>query len=201
MPDKIWEWAPRARRYRDPVTGRFVSRDEIRRGVDRLIADSQKVITTASDELRIGRMELADWQEIMRKEIKRTQLGAQALLRGGWNQLTDDDMAQITSRVRAQFEYLHDFTAQLRDGRQRTDGTFMNRARMYPASARIGYHEDESELMRAVGYRLEHNILHPAEHCGECLDCWARGWVPIGSNPPIGARRCFGNDRCTMRYR
>lgn len=201
MPRKIWDWAPKARRYRDPESGRFASRDDIRRGLDDLILDSQKIVTEASDALRSGRIELAEWQQIMREEIKRTQLGAQALLRGGWKQLTDEDMTAITARVKEQFDYLHAFTAQLRDGTVRTDGLFMSRARLYPAAARVGYHQDEAVLIQRVGYTQEHNVLHPAEHCIECVECWSRGWVTIGGNPPIGSRKCLGNDRCTMRYR
>lgn len=201
MPRKIWEWAPRARRYRDPDNGRFVARDTIRRGLDDLILDSQKIITTASDELRKGEIRLSEWQDIMAQEIKRTQLGSQALLRGGWNQLTESDYAVINGRIKEQLDYLHRFTEDLRAGTVRTDGQFFNRARMYPASARVGYHEDEGPLVRAVGYTQEHNVLNPAEHCAECVDCWARGWVPIGSLPRIGSRQCFGNDRCTIRYR
>lgn len=201
MPTKIWEWAPKARRYRDPATGRFVSRDTIRRGLDDLILRSQNRVTAISEALRSGKIDLAEWQFGMREEIKRTQLGAQALLRGGWAQLTDADIEAAGIRIKIQFEYLHDFTSKLRDGTMRTDGRFMNYARMYPSSARVGYHEDESDLMRQAGYRDELNVLHPAEHCADCVAASALGWVPIRTNVPIGGRKCLGNDRCTMRYR
>jgi hypothetical protein len=137
----------------------------------------------------------------MAQEIKRTQLGAQALLRGGWSQLTESDYGVINSRVKEQLDYLHNFTEELRAGSVRTDGQFFNRARLYPAASRVGYHEDERPLMTAEGYREEHNILHPAEHCSQCVECWVQGWVPIGTLPLIGSRQCFGNDRCTIRYR
>lgn len=201
MPTKIWEWAPKARRYRDPVTGRFVSRDTIRQGLDDLILRSQNRITAISDALRNGKIDLAEWQIGMREEIKRTQLGAQALLRGGWAQLTEADLASVSLRIQTQFEYLHDFTIKLRDGQMRTDGNFMNYARLYPASARVGYHEDESELMRESGYTEELNVLNPAEHCADCIRASSFGWVRIRTNIPIGSRKCLGNDRCTMRYR
>lgn len=201
MPGKIWHWAPLARRYRDPATGRFVSRETIRRGVDDLILRSQRNVTSFTDSLRLGNIDLATWQRGMQDEIKRTQLGAQALLRGGWAQLTDVDLEAINVRIREQFEFLHKFTADLRAGRVRTDGEFMNRARLYPAAARVGYHQEESELMLTSGYRDELNVMHPAEHCADCKAAEARGWVPIKTNPPIGTRRCLGNDRCTMLYR
>jgi hypothetical protein len=201
MPFKFWEWAPRARRYRDPITGRFVARDTIRKGVDDLILASQKVVTSLSDDLRNGKITLAEWQHGMQEEIKLTQLGSQALLRGGWAQLTEADYAAVEGRILEQYRYLQNFTNKLRDGLMRTDGNFMNYARLYPASARVGYHADESVLVREAGYTEELNVLHPAEHCADCIYASGLGWVPIGTNPPIGSRQCLGNDRCTMRYR
>jgi hypothetical protein len=198
---KFYQWAPQAARYRDPDTGRFVSRDAIRYGLDDLIVRSQQRITAASDDLRNGRIDLADWQLIMREEIKTTQLGAESLLRGGWDQMSQADYGRVGQRVREQYEYLADFTAKLRSGDMRTDGNFMNYARMYAAAARVGYHEGQTEQVLSVGYTEELNVLHPAEHCADCVEAKDRGWVPIGTNPPIGTRKCLGNDKCTMRYR
>jgi hypothetical protein len=198
---KFYEWAPRAARYRDPATGRFVARETIRYGLDDVIRQSQNTITTASDDLRNGRIELADWVRVMQEEIKRTQLTGEALLRGGWAQLSPEDYARVADRVREQYEYLDGFMRDLRDGTIRTDGQFMNRARMYAAAARVGYHAGQQEQVLSVGYTEELNVLHPAEHCIECVECRNRGWVPIGTNPPVGTRKCLGNDVCTMRYR
>lgn len=201
MPAKFWEWAPLAARYRDPETGRFVSRDTIRYGLDDLIRLSQNRISQASDQLRDGRIGVEEWQRIMRDEIKRTQLGAEALVRGGWGQMTPADYGRVGARVREQYGYLANFSQQLLDGAIRTDGGFMSRARLYAGASRVAYHESQMEQVLGIGYREELNVLHPAEHCIECVECRDRGWVTIGTNPPIGSRKCLGNDKCTMRYR
>jgi hypothetical protein len=197
----IYEWAPNLARYRDPTTGRFVSRDTIRAGVDQFIVASQARITAISEELRSGKINLAQWQTVMREEIKTTQLMAEALLRGGWEQMTQADYGRVGQRIREQYAFLEDFTDKLRSGEIRTDGQFMNYARMYATSARVGFHEGLEEQMQNAGYTEELNVLHPAEHCDECVAATATGWVPIGTNKPIGTRKCLGNDKCQMKYR
>lgn len=182
------------------MTGRFVSRVTIRRGVDELILASQRRITLASEELRTRIIDLAEWQVVMQEEIKLTQLMAEALLRGGWNQMTLADYGRVGQRTRVQYEYLDDFTQKLAAG-MRTDGNFMNYARMYAAAARVGFEEGMQEQLTIAGYSEEHNILYPAEHCDECVEITARGWVPIGTNPPAGTRKCLANDMCTAEYR
>jgi hypothetical protein len=196
-----YEWNGNAARYRDPATGRFISRDTVRQIVDQLIEKSRQRVQAASEQLRSGSLDLGEWDSVMRQEIKRTQLSTTSLLRGGWNQMTAADYGRVGSNVRVQYHYLDGFVGDLRSGRQRMDGSFFNRAKLYPANARVTFHEQQTAQLDALGYTEELNVLHPAEHCVECIDARARGWVPIGTNVPIGKRQCVGNDRCSMRYR
>lgn len=136
----------------------------------------------------------------MREEIKRTQIASEMLARGGRAQMTAADFGRVGQRVREQYRFLRDFARQLRDGSIRTDGTFLNRAKMYAAAARVAFEESVGDLLANLGYRVEWNVLHPAEHCGVCVSETARGQVPIGSLIPIGQRTCRGNDKCEIRY-
>ncbi len=196
----IWQWAPKAARYRDPDSGRFVSRATIRQGVDQLIVASQRRITIASEELRSRKITLDEWQQVMLYEIKITQLMSEALLRGGWDQMTQADYDSVGERVKEQYTYLDGFTQDLANGLT-TDGSFMSRARMYASAARVGFESGMAEQLLGVGYTEERNVLHPAEHCTDCVEATDRQWVPIGTNPPIGTRKCLGNDLCTTEYR
>lgn len=197
-----FQWNPNAARYRDPTTGRFISRDAVRLEVDRIISASQRRVLAASEQLNIGEIDLAQWDTVMRQEIKRAHLGSAALLRGGWAQMTPADYGRVGAAVKKQYQYLERFIEDIRSGNANTRGGHLfNRARMYPASARIAFHEQQTVQLEALGYTEERNVLHPAEHCAECVDASARGWVPIGTNVPIGQRQCKGNDKCSMRYR
>lgn len=195
------EWNSRAGRYRDPLTGRYISRDAVRLMLDQAIAKSQARLQTVSDEFRRGALSLDEWQLVMREEIKRTHLAAEMLVQGGQAQMTPADFGRVGQRVRTQYDYLRNFAQSLKDGIVRTDGTFLNRAKMYANSARVAFHESLGDQLAGLGYSEERNLLATAEHCGGCLTETARGWVPIGTLIPVGERDCLANDRCQIDYR
>lgn len=201
MPRKKYEWSRKAARYRDPRTGRFITRNEVRGWVDKLVQQSQRRLATAADDLRNGRTSVGQWQKIMRDEIKQTQLAAEALVRGGWKQMTSRDFGRVGSRVREQFKYLDRFTREVESGKQASDGRLVQRAKSYAAAARVNFHESQTDQLAELGYSEEKNVLHVAEHCDDCVDQAALGWVPIGTLTPIGSRKCRVNDRCSVQYR
>jgi len=196
-----YDWDPIVMRFRDPVTGRYVSRQTVRAEVDALIVASQNRIRDLSNEMRQGKITLAAWEEGMIEELKLAHLGSEALLRGGWKQMTQADFGRVGQRLRVQYEYLANFVQELLDGTAITDGLFMSRAGLYAGSARVGFHEGMGLALAQLGYREERNILHPAEHCWQCVEETDKGWVPINSLLPIGDRACLGNDKCDIRYR
>ena len=187
-------------RFRDPDTGRWITRDQVRTWLDKYIIASQAAVQAASLAYRSGTMSLADWQAVLRDETKDAHLVAEALARGGWKQLTHADFGRVGQRVRVQYRFLADFTAQLRDGTARLDGSFLARAKMYIASARAAFYASQGEVLANAGYTHERSLLAPAEHCQECIDEAAKGWSPIGSLKPIGSRTCLANDACHMVY-
>jgi hypothetical protein len=200
MPRRALEWNSRAGRYRDPLTGRFISRDTVRSILDQAIAKSQQRIQATSDALRGGTLSLDDWHVVMREEIKRTQIAAEMLVQGGRAQMTAADYGRVGQRVRIQYDYLRDFAHGLADGAIRTDGSFLNRAKMYANAARVAFHESLADQLAGLGYTHERNVLHPAEHCAGCLAETERGEVPIFSLVPIGDRPCGGSDKCSIAY-
>jgi hypothetical protein len=200
MARRPFEFVSSSGRYRDPLTGRFISRDTVRLLLDQAIAKSQLRLQTVSDEFRRGALSLDEWQLAMREEIKRTQIAAEMLVQGGRAQMTAADYGRVGQRVRVQYDYLRDFAQALSDGAIRTDGTFLNRAKMYASAARPAFHESLADQLSGLGYTHERNVLHPAEHCSGCLAQTERGEVPIFSLVPIGERDCGGNDKCSIAY-
>jgi hypothetical protein len=195
-----FQFSSRAVRYRDPDSGRWINRDQVRAWLDRYISASQSAIVDASNAFRSGNLSLAGWQAAMRDEIKDAHLVAEALARGGWKQLQAADFGRVGQRVRAQYRFLESFTAQLRRGEVRLDGSFLNRARMYASSARAGFYASQGALLATAGYTHERSLLHPAEHCAGCVAEAERGWVPIGHLVPIGERTCLVNCKCAFEF-
>jgi hypothetical protein len=196
-----FQWDPSTARFRDPATGRYISRTAVRQVLDGIIVKSQARITVASNALRSGAMSIEAWELAMGAEIKSTHLASLALSRGGWARLTPADFGRAGARIKVQYQYLANFTSELIGGVQITDGSFMSRARLYAASGRPAFHVEQQAQLQTLGYTEERNVLHPAEHCGVCVQQSAAGWVPIGSLIPIGQRQCLGNDHCSISYR
>lgn len=194
-------WNTAAARFYDRTTGRYVSRDIVRSAIDDLLKQEEQYVRKVSEQLRRGQIDLASWQHEMRQVIKDTHLQVEALARGGWEQLTQADYGRVGAAVREQYQYLDKFTSAIAAENYKLDGRFITRAVMYAKSARPFFHDEQRELLEESGYTHERNVLHPAEHCQQCLDQSALGWVLIGTVVPIGDRQCLSNDRCTMRYR
>lgn len=198
-PRSPFGWSENAARFYDRRTGRFVSRDTIRLALDDVIDLAGVEARDLSELLRAGKIDLAEWQRGMREIVKTTMLDAEALAHGGRGQLTQSDYGRVGAAVREQYRYLDGFTEEIRNGLP-LDGRFLNRAAMYAKASRPFFHEEQSDLLADAGYTRERSILHAAEHCAECVDQSALGWVLIGTAIPIGDRECLANDRCTMQY-
>ena len=71
---------------------------------------------------------------------------------------------------------------------------------MYGQASRTLYENIRRRESSDAGFRFERNVLHPADHCDQCVNQSALGTVPIGSLVPIGRRTCRSNCRCTLSY-
>lgn len=196
--------APRIRwtgvRYRDPVTGRFIARAAVRRALEDSLANLTRLTDTLAGDLRFGRISLVQWREQMRLIVKQTQMAAAELARGGRAQMTQSDYGRVGQLVRRQYGFLETWVDQIKAGLP-FDGRMEERAKQYLRGARSAYIAHEVQALRQRGFDEIRTVLHPAEHCPECLAEAARGFVRIGDHVPIGQRICRNNDRCTAEFR
>lgn len=198
MPDRTF-WDAEAGRYRD-VGGRFITRASVRQALEESLANLQRRTDGLQADLRAGRISLTEWREEMRTTIKQTQMAAGELAVGGRAQMTQSDYGRVGQAVRRQYGYLEAWVEQIKAGLP-FDGRMEARAKQYLQAARGQYVGLEMRAMVARGYDEVRNILHPAEHCAECIAEADRGFVAAGSLIPIGARTCRANDRCTLEFR
>jgi hypothetical protein len=192
-------WEPRASRYRDS-RGRFVPATAVRAELDKSIEQSGQTVRALSEQLQRGEINLRQWQLGMIDEIRSSQLAAIASSKGGFAQMTQADYGWAGQRIREQYSYLDNFARQIASGEQRLDGTFPMRAEQYVKASRASH---EAMRRREAGKRgdtLERSLLHPADHCDQCVSEAGRGWVPIGELIPVGSRTCMNNCRCTTEF-
>lgn len=199
MADSRFRWNAAAGRY-VASNGRFVTEDAVRRELDRVIDTERKRVRQLAEQLRTRGISPTRWEIEMRGSVKRMHMASVATAKGGWAQMAPADNGRAGRYIRDQYAYLERFRRQV-DAGLPLDGRFLQRADLYAEAARGTYHRAETAEQERRGMTEERNLLHPADHCSECVGESARGWVPIGTLVPIGQRICRARCRCTKRYR
>ena len=187
-------------RYRDPDTGRFITRVAVRRALEESLTSLERRTDGLQDDLRAGRISLNDWRDEMRMIVKQTQMAALELSVGGRAQATQADYGRAGQQIRRQYGFLEAWVEQIKAGLP-IDNRMEPRAAQYLQSARSSYLAHQAAAIRSQGFDQIHTVLHPGESCAECIAEEARGFVPIGAHVPIGSRTCRANDNCTAEFR
>jgi hypothetical protein len=191
---------PRARRYKDLNTGRYVSAHQVRLSVDRVIETETVKVRQLTQQFIEGTITLTDWQLTLTAELKALHVAMGLAANGGQNWTSPADLGYIGSLIRVQYTYLQDFALQIKKGEQALDGTLLARARLYTQAARGTYEEVRRRAARNGGVTLEKRELGGADHCPTCLDQAGLGWSPIGTLNAIGDSECKSNCHCTFIY-
>lgn len=212
-------WDPRIARYRDTITGRLVARSTVLGFVDDSIAASiaappvtlDGVTTMGSDFLAqmVGNdlLDPADWNNLMRGEIKREYLRQYFLGIGGVEQMTPARWGQIGGMLADQYRFLDAMTVEIAAGNL-SEGQIRARASMYINSAREGYERANRQSQIAAGMTEMRWVLFPtAAHCPDCVEFDSMGWQSIADDPYGGAfpgsaaTQCLSNCKCFLEYR
>lgn len=194
-------WNAKLLRYRAP-NGRFVAASTVRRVIDDALKKADRTVRSLSENLRDGKITLAEWQTGMRDAIRTRHVYGAAAGRGGWEQMTQSDWGKVGHTLKGQYEYLNKFARQIEDGTQPLDGRFIRRSEMYIETARKTYEETRKGAATDEGFDEARRILTPGEdHCPECPDLARLGWVPIDEVVQIGDTVCMMYCKCEIEYR
>jgi hypothetical protein len=186
-------------RYRDPDSGRFVSRVAIRRTFEESLGNVERLTDTLASDLRAGRISLLQWREEMRGVIKQVTLAAHQLAVGGRAQMGDADNGRVGQAVRRQYAYLEAWVEQIKAGLP-VDGRMEPRAAMYLRSAVTTFLEADRRQMQEQGFDVVHSVLHAGESCAQCIAERDKGYVPVAEIVLPGQRTCLANCNCTLVY-
>jgi len=197
-----WGWDPRARRYRDSSTGRFLPRSEALT----FAQSSLDASGIASDQLASfvanGYLSPADFGALFREELKHEVIRLYLLGIGGRLQMTFADWGSIGGMLGEQYRYLPGFEDAIAAG-ELTEAQIQARARMYVNSAREGFEKAKGKNALALGMQDELWVLGFSEHCDDCLYFAGMGWQPIGTFPVPGSGQtaCLTACQCVKAYR
>lgn len=187
-------------RFRDTASGRFVSERAVRRVIDDLADGASDRMAVLSQAMLDGNLSLAEWQAGMMRTIKQSHVASATIAHGGAVRMTAVEYGRCGQAIRTHYDYLANFAAQIASGEQPLTPMVVARAKQYGQAARPLFEREYGRDQMRRGYQSERNVLGAAEHCAQCVSETARGWVPIGSLIPVGARTCRSNCRCAIRY-
>lgn len=205
MPDTSqvarYKYNPKSMRYTDRSTGRFVSAKDVRSAVDTVISAETLKIRDVAQQLVAGSINLAEWQIQTQALLKSLHVAMGLAANGGLKNTSNSDLGFIGSQIKEQYKYLRDFAKQIKNGKQKLDGSLVARAALYTESARGLYEAVVTRNAGSSGLSMSRSVLGPADHCALCVSEAGRGWVKIGSNIPIGQRTCKSNCHCSLEFK
>lgn len=203
MPEPTYRYDLRASRFRDAVSGRFVSEDRIRGAVDVMIDASGKRLQTLTAALQTGSTSLAEWQDAFRAELKNLHVSVATIAHGGTAVMDQATHGWTGQRLREQYGFLNQWAADVASGAASLDArTMANRAELYALNATGTYENLKMRDVRNSGAALEvRNVFGEAKHCDGCTAAHALGWTTPERMSAVGSRDCKSRDRCHLEFR
>lgn len=195
----------------DPATGRYyyavggqpVAERRVKEVREGQVSEAEAALALLALLFFEGKIAPAVWVAQMDTKLLRLHLILAAVGAGGWEQLTEEDVARVERR--------------LSDDRPRVAGTatdvvagaitvavLLARVNVYIGGARTQYYDARRpRLQRSASNMmlLERRILGNSRHCPDCLRYYGMGWQPAGTLPSPGMDSvCGGACRCDFMY-
>lgn len=166
--------------------------------LDKIVTHTQERLAVLGQRRAEG-MGTLEWRLAVQGVLKDAHIGAAALSKGGFENLTKSDLGVLGARLRFQYDHL----AVL--GLDTAPGDFgardMSRLAMYGSAARGTYADLNRRQAAARGEGECQNVLGGGESCEECQAETARGWVPAEDMSLPGERTCLSNCQCSLEFR
>jgi hypothetical protein len=192
-------WDESAGKYRRS-DGRVVTAREVRLALDRDLLVLRNEAARLTERMRTGELAIDVWRAELRTLIKQTHLTSTAIAAGGRSQVSQAEWGLAGQIIREEYGHLDGWVVDILNGDAPLDGRMQSRAQLYAEAGRNSFHEAERRDQQQRGMDLEKSVLHPAEHCWQCLAEAEAGFRPIGEMVPIGSRECGRRCRCTVVY-
>lgn len=199
-PDKF-TWQKSTGRYRSKTTGKFVAEATVQKTIDqyheqRTVPYMAQVTQSFID----GKLSLGQWQIKMALEMKESYRYNLLAARGGKNNVTWSDWGRMGARLAQDYKALINFAKQIKGG-MLSEAQIKARIPLYSNSTKLAYQDGRQQTKKEAGFTKMRRRTTPAEHCADCIDYEAQGWVPIGTLPlPGSGSICGSNCKCVVEY-
>lgn len=191
----------RDRQRYETDSGRAIASTRVRGWIDSAVDKTKAALVGLAERLITGSSNLSEFVTEARQQLKSMHSGLGMIAVGGKEQLTASDRGRLGAALREQYQYLDRLALQIESGQQRLDGSLLSRVSMYADAGVHTYERMRQQAHTDAGFTQERNLLGSENSCSQCPEETARGWSPIGSLTPTGARECLTRCRCHLEYR
>lgn len=196
-----WSFDDVTQRYRKPGSGRALPQAEI----DKLLTQRQDALREKfkrhARDYNAGKINAAEFEIRMRKDIKSAHIQARLLGIGGRGRANESDFGAVGRRLSPEYRYLKQFAAELKD---LSPAKIEQRAALYAGSAvRDQYTSGRLASHKGAGYSKKRRIgANDSQTCKTCREEIAAGWVDIDAKGyAIGHSECMANCRCSIDFK
>lgn len=173
---------------------------KVREWIDEAVSRSRARVRRISERFVAGKITLPAWSTQVQAEIKVAHTAMAEIASGGRAQFTAKQAGRLGQRLKEQYKYLGLFSNAIENGDVKLGAGLIARAELYAEGERATYEGMRRGNHKDAGFEQERSMLGDGDHCGECIDEEARGWVAIGELVPVGERQCLANCACEMSY-
>lgn len=150
---------------------------------------------------RIGKLEPRQWQREMQRLIDVSHKGMAVFGAGGFQQTTAGIWANVERIITRETGFQVRLAGQMVTG-QVSPAELLDRSGKYAEAVYGTWQNTIIVRERGAGTDEARRFLEPdAEHCQDCFDAAAEGWVPIEDVVAIGDSQCGARCRCHIDTR
>lgn len=150
-----WFYDTRSHRYRDSDSGRTLNQNQVKGLVQQSIDAAASNLSGITSLAGSNQLSPADFNRLMRDEIKYSTIRQYALGRGGLAQMRQEDWGSVGGMLADQYRYLGPFSEEIGN---LSEAQIAARAAMYIRSSREAY---ERGKVRARGLAVNDLPVYP----------------------------------------
>jgi hypothetical protein len=196
-----YTWDSASGRYRSHTSGQYVAQADLKALSTNFSQYTRENLRTITERMIGGQIDLSTWQRQAAQELKESYITNMLISRGGVNAVTQADYGRQGGRLASEYRYLNNFAQEIASGNL-SEAQILARIDQYGNGVQKAYYDGLTAANEEAGLTEERRILNDAEHCDDCVDYAAEGWVKIGTLPEPGeGSECRSNCQCEKEYR
>lgn len=176
--------------------GRFVPNREVVQEMRVHQLSTFDVLESLTRQLYSGSISIQNWQIGVTGELKDAHLAQSMYAVGGRHNMTSVEFGRVGGVLADEYRHLQVFAEGIANGTV-SEAQALARIKQYGKATQQSYWREFAQASDS----MVNWVLHPAEHCGDCLSLNAdnpHDATALSTYPGAGDTQCRGNCQCTL---